>query len=103
MEISIQKNDDSAVLEVRGRLMFGEPIRDLHSSVKDLVRQGVTKVVVNLGGVSHLDSSGIEVLLAAYRTCTESGGSFRLDQIQRTPRKALRITRLESMFGLSGE
>lgn len=103
MEISIQKNDDGAVLEVRGRLVYGEPIRDLHSSVKDLVSQGVKKVVVHLGGVSYLDSSGIEALLAAYRTCTESGGTFRLDQVQGSPRKVLHITRLESMFGLPSE
>ena len=103
MEISVQRNDRDAVVKVSGRLIYGEPVRDLDSSVKDLVREGVNKVVVHLGDVSYLDSSGIEALLSAYRTCTESGGSFQLDEVRGSPRKVLRITRLESLFGLSSE
>ena len=103
MLIRVHTEDKSAVLDVAGRLVYGEPVRDLHSKVKDLVQDGVNQVVVCLTGVSYLDSSGIESLLAAYRSCTESGGTFQLDQVEGAPRKVLRITRLEELFGLKSE
>ena len=101
MEISIQRTDDKAVIDVSGRMVYGETVRDLHMGVKELVAQGVNWIVVNLGEVSYLDSSGVEALMASYSTCMKVQGGLRLINVHGKARTVLHITKLESLFGLS--
>ena len=99
MEISIRRNDEGAVIDVSGRMVFGTHVRDLHDAVRQLVGQGTSVIVVNLGQVSYLDSTGLEMLVASYVTCIRSGAG--LSVINASPRatEVLRVTKLDSLFG----
>jgi len=100
MEISIQKNQDTAVIDCKGRMVYGESVRDLHAEVKKLVTDGVSSIVVDFGEVSYLDSCGVEALMASYVTCTNANGGLRLTNVHGKARKVLHITKLETLFGL---
>ena len=99
MEITIHRNASGAVIDVSGRMVYGAPVRDLHDAVRQLVGQGVGAIVVNLGQVSYLDTSGLETLVASYVTCTRGGGSLSLTNPNERARRALAVTKLDELFG----
>ena len=99
MEISIRRIQDRAVVDVSGRMVYGTPVRDLHDAVRQLVGQGVDVVVVNLEHVSYLDSTGLEVLIAAYVTCMRSGAGLSVINANSKARTALQVTKLNAIFG----
>ncbi len=101
MQISIQQSEDKAVISISGRMVYGEPVRELDVGVKKLIDRGVSWIVVDLGEVSYLDSCGVEALMASYVNCSKVRGELRLINVHGKARRVLHITKLESLFGLS--
>jgi len=100
MEISIHRNDDRAVIDLSGRVAYGQPVGDLYLTIKELVDLGVIRIVLDLHEVSYLDSVGVGALMTAYTTCAKNGGDLRLINVHGKAKKVLHITKLESLFGL---
>ena len=68
--------------------------RHLHDLVRDLVKQGGKKIVLNLRDVSYLDSSGIGELFGCFTTVRSEGGVLKLSNPSQRVHNVLRITKL---------
>jgi len=98
MKIKETIEDNIALLKVSGNLMGGPETQELHEHVRSLVGDGVTKIVVDLSAVKWLNSSGLGVLMAAFSTVKNKGGSLILAGVTEKVKSLLMITQLLNFF-----
>jgi anti-sigma B factor antagonist len=75
----------------------------LAEKLRSVLDQGFSSVVVDLGAVTFLDSTGLSVLVTGLKHCRAAGGEFRLLDPQPNVRRVLEITGLTDIFGLGGD
>jgi anti-sigma B factor antagonist len=90
-------NNGIVVVDGAGRIVFGEETAELRDRVRGLLSQG-SRVVLNLGNITYIDSGGLGTLVALYTTAQNSGGSIKLARL--TPRVGdlLQVTKLLTVF-----
>jgi anti-sigma B factor antagonist len=87
-----------AVLTLKGDLM-GEPeTATLREKVKSLIADGSTNVVVDLGGVRYISSTGLGTLIAALTSLKNKGGDLRLASVTEKVESLFVITQLVKVF-----
>jgi anti-sigma B factor antagonist len=89
------------VVNCDGRIVFGEESAMLRDTVKQLLTQ-TNQLVLNLGGVTYIDSGGLGTLVALYTTAHNAGGAIKLSNL--TPRVGdlLQVTKLLTIFEVFG-
>jgi anti-sigma B factor antagonist len=97
LKLTTRTVQDILVLNCDGRVVFGEESALLRDTVKGLIAQ-TKQVVLNLGGVSYIDSGGLGTLVALYTTAHNAGGGIKLSNL--TPRVGdlLQVTKLLTIF-----
>ncbi|MDZ7373873.1 MAG: STAS domain-containing protein [candidate division KSB1 bacterium] len=98
MTIKEEKRDGIAVLTVKGKMMGGPETAALHQKVKDLIAEGVKKVVIDLSGVKWLNSSGLGVLMGAMTSLRNAGGDLKLSGVTDKVQSLFMITKLITIF-----
>jgi anti-sigma B factor antagonist len=98
MKINARERDGVTILEPKGKITIGVGDVALREAVHEAVNAGSTNILVNLKGVSTIDSSGIGELVAAYTTVSNKGGKLRLFGIPPKVNDILQITQLVSVF-----
>ena len=88
------------ILDATGTLTSGEGDRLFTEKMHSLARRGHTKVVLNLRGVSLLDSTGVGELVANYTMLKRAGGTLALLNPTRCVRELLAMTRLLTVFDM---
>jgi anti-sigma B factor antagonist len=86
------------VIDVSGRLTLGEGSGAMGKEVHNLIEGGRTKLLLNLAGVSYIDSSGIGELVAGLRSAAKAGGVLKLLGLSKGAKELLRVTKLSSIF-----
>jgi len=71
IQVTTRQVGDVSVVDVVGRITLGEGGSILRETIRDLVSKGSKKVLLNLGEVSYIDSSGIGELVSAFTTVFE--------------------------------
>jgi anti-anti-sigma factor len=102
MELRISKRvaDGVPVVDVNGRLVFGEETKILRKFVKDLLEVSGQAVVLNLAEVAYVDSGGIGTLVGLYTSARAAGGDIKLACPNSRVQHVLEITRLFSVLGV---
>jgi anti-sigma B factor antagonist len=88
---------DVTIVECRGRLVLGEESADLRNLVKSVLTES-KKIVIDLGGVTFIDSSGLGVLAGLFTSAQHAGGSIKLANLDRQTQGMLQMTRLLTVF-----
>jgi anti-sigma B factor antagonist len=89
---------DVAVVDFSGKITLGEGSAMLRKMVRDLVTGGRLKILLNLGDVDYIDSSGIGELVGAYTTVRTASGELKLVYLTKRVRDIIQITRLFTVF-----
>jgi anti-sigma B factor antagonist len=89
---------DVTVLDVAGRITLGEGSSALRDMLRDLVSKGQKKILLNLGEVSYIDSSGIGELVSGFTTVANHGGQLKLLGLTKRVKDLLQITKLYTVF-----
>lgn len=87
-----------SVVDVSGRITLGEGSSALRDALRDLVGKGQNKILLNLGEVSYIDSSGIGELVSGFTSVTNSGGTLKLLNLTKRVQDLLQITKLYTVF-----
>lgn len=87
-----------AVLDLVGKLTSNEGTRELGGRVATLVADGRRQVVLNLGQLNYMDSSGLGEMVACYSKLQKAGGTIKLAQTTSRIQDLLAITRLVTVF-----
>ncbi len=98
MSIQVHQHSGFTVLEVTGKVTIGAGDVALREAVHGALDAGATKLLINLGGVSTMDSSGIGELVSAFTTVSNRGGSLKLVNLPDKVQDILQITQLITVF-----
>ena len=96
--LSPRQVGDVTVIDVTGRITLGEGSSNLREGIRDLVSKGNKKILLNLGDVSYIDSSGIGELVSGFTSVANSGGQLKLLNLTKRVRDLLQITKLYTVF-----
>jgi anti-sigma B factor antagonist len=92
--------DGIVIVDMSGRITLGEGSVVLRDTVRDLVSKGRKKILLNLGDVTYIDSSGIGELVSAFTTVRKEGGELKLLNLTKKVHDLLQITKLYTVFDI---
>ncbi len=98
VKLNVRQVGDVSVVDVAGRITLGEGSSALRDALRDLVSKGQNKILLNLGEVSYIDSSGIGELVSGFTSVTNSGGTLKLLNLTKRVQDLLQITKLYTVF-----
>jgi anti-sigma B factor antagonist len=103
IKISTRQVDGVTVLDTSGRITLGEGSVQLRDAVRDLLSKGQKHILLNLGDVTYIDSSGIGELVSAFTTTKNQGGELKLLNLTRKVHDLLQITKLYTVFDVKDD
>ena len=98
VKLNTRQVGDVSVVDVAGRITLGEGSSALRDTLRDMVSKNQKKILLNLGEVSYIDSSGIGELVSGFTTVTNSGGQLKLLNLTKRVKDLLQITKLYTVF-----
>lgn len=96
--INNRQNGDVVLVDVGGKITLGDGSVAIREAVKKLVADGNKSIVLNLGEVTYIDSSGIGELVSAFTTVSNNGGNLKLLNLTKRVQDLLQITKLYTVF-----
>src|SRR3954467_9426265 len=103
MKASNRQVDGITVVDLSGRITLGEGSVVLRDTVRDLLVKGDRKMLLNLGEVTYIDSSGIGELVSAFTTVRNQGGELKLLNLTKKVHDLLQITKLYTVFDVKDD
>ena len=99
-ELSINERQagDVTVLDMSGRITIGEGSVALRTAIRRLLEEDKKKILLNLGGVGYIDSSGIGELVSSFTAINKEQGQLKLLKLTQKLRDLLAITKLLTVF-----
>ena len=98
MKIETRTVGDVHILDCSGKITLGEGTMAVRNQVKDVLKAGGKKIILNLADVNYIDSSGIGELVSSYTTVTNQGGQLKLLSLTKKIQELLTITKLLTVF-----
>ena len=98
MKASTRQVDGVTIIDLSGRITLGEGSVVLRDTIRNSIGQGVKKILLNLGDVTYIDSSGIGELVSAYTSVRNQGGELKLLNLTKKVHDLLQITKLYTVF-----
>ncbi|MGB7845145.1 MAG: STAS domain-containing protein [Candidatus Acidiferrum sp.] len=86
------------IIDLSGRIALGEGSALLRKTIRDLVEDGQTKILLNLGDVNYIDSSGIGELVSGFTAVRNRSGELKLLNLTKKVHDLLQITKLFTVF-----
>ncbi len=98
MNIHTRTVGDVRILDISGKIILGQGTMVVRNTIKDLLHNGVKKIVLNLAEVNYIDSSGVGELVSSFTSVAKEGGQLKLLNLTAKVRDILAITRLLTAF-----
>jgi anti-sigma B factor antagonist len=95
-----QLQPDIVVLEITGRITLGMDSKQLEWAVDKLVGEGCKKVIFDLSGVTHIDSTGIGIIMMSAGQVKKAGGELRAAGANGHVEQVLTMTKVDQIVGL---
>jgi anti-sigma B factor antagonist len=96
--IDQRRNADVTILDLKGRLRVGGNAVALHRSIRTLILEKNTQIILNLAGVTFIDSCGLGEMVASQVSVENKAGEIKLIGLTDQLRELLRVTRLLAVF-----
>jgi anti-sigma B factor antagonist len=103
LKASTRQLDGVTVVDLSGRITLGEGSVVLRDAIRDLVSKGDKKLLLNLGDVTYIDSSGIGELVSAFTAVRKEGGELKLLNLTKKVHDLLQITKLYTVFDVKDD
>jgi anti-sigma B factor antagonist len=97
-QTSVRHLGDFAIVDMVGRITFGEGNVMLRDTVRELLAQGQRKIVLNLQGVHYVDSAGIGELVRTHASLRNQGGHLKLCNLSNLVNDLFLKTKLHTVF-----
>jgi anti-sigma B factor antagonist len=103
MKVQTRQVDGVTVLDLSGRITLGEGSVTLRDAIRDVMAKGSKSILLNLGDVNYIDSSGIGELVSAFTSVRNSGGELKLLNLTKKVKDLLQITKLYTVFDIKDD
>ena len=103
LKSTIRQMEGVTILDLSSRITLGEGSVILREQIRDLLAKGQKKILLNLGDVTYIDSSGIGELVSAFTALKNQGGELKLLKLTRKVHDLLQITKLYTVFDIKDD
>src|SRR5437899_1062941 len=103
LKSSTRQVDGITVLDLSGRITLGEGSVVLRDTIREILGKGDKKILLNLGDVTYIDSSGIGELVSAFTAVRKEGGELKLLNLTKKVHDLLQITKLYTVFDVKDD
>ena len=103
LTIASREVDGVTVLDLSGRITLGEGSVQLRDAIRGLIGKGKKNVLLNMGEVSYIDSSGLGELVSAYTTAKNQQAEVKLLNLTRKVHDLLQLTKLYTVFDIKDD
>ena len=100
LTIASRELDRVSVLSLNGRITLGEGSVQIRDAIRDLIGKGSKSILLDLGEVNYIDSSGLGELVSAYTTAKNQGAALKLLKLTRKVHDLLQLTKLYTVFDI---
>lgn len=98
LNITERQAGDVTVLDLNGKVTLGEGSVALRAAVRRLLGEDKKNILLNLGKVGYIDSSGIGELVSSFSSVNKEGGTLKLLNLTQKIQDLLAITKLLTVF-----
>jgi len=98
MQINEQHQGDVTILSLKGKLRGGPETQAIHEKVKELTESKSLKVVIDLGKVKWMNSTGLGAIMGSLTTLRNAGGDLKLANVTEKVQSLFMITKLITIF-----
>ena len=98
MKVTSRSVDEVEIIKLEGKITIGAGDSQLRESITNALNQGYNKILLDMGGVTTIDSSGIGELVGSYTTVTNRGGKLKLLHLPAKVNDLLHVTQLITVF-----
>jgi anti-sigma B factor antagonist len=103
MKTSTRQANGITIVDCSRRITLGEGSVILKDVVRELLSKGQKHILLNLGNVNYIDSSGIGELVSAFTTVRNEGGDLKLLNLTKKVNDLLQITKLSTVFDVKDD
>ena len=96
--MKVKESYNAVVIELKGKLVGGPLSSEFSKTLYDNLDKGKKNVVVDLGGLSFVNSSGLGILISGLTSMRKNGGDLKLANISNKIQGLLSITKLNQIF-----
>jgi anti-sigma B factor antagonist len=100
MKTNIRQVNGVAIVDMSGRITLGEGGVILRDTIHDLLGKGEKNILLNMGEITYIDSSGIGELITAFTSVRRHGGELKLLNLTKKVHDLLQITKLYTVFDI---
>ncbi len=100
LEIASREVDGVAVLDLSGRITLGEGSVQVRDAVRGLISKGRKNILLNMGDVNYVDSSGLGELVSAFTSAKNQQAEVKLLSLTKKVHDLLQLTKLYTVFDI---
>lgn len=100
LKVTQRQADGITILDLNGRIVLGKETALMRDTILDLIGRGKKGIVLNLGNVPYVDTSGISEMISAAQAIRREGGDLKLLNLTRRVRDTVEVVRLGTIFEL---
>lgn len=100
LSIATRQLDGVTILDLSGRITLGEGSVQLRDAIRDLISKGDKHILLNLGDVNYIDSSGLGELVSAFTTAKNQNADVKLLNLTKKVKDVLQVTKLYTVFDI---
>lgn len=93
--VSLRAVDDVSVIDLTGKITIGEGVNALQETLDGLIAEGKNRILLNLTGVTYMDSLGLGTLAGLYVKTREAGGLMNVCAVPDKVQRLMSVTRLD--------
>lgn len=98
LNITERQAGDVTILDMDGKITIGEGSVALRKTIRRILGEGKKNILLNLGNVGYIDSSGIGELVSSFTAVNKEGGKLKLLNLTQKIQDLLAITKLLTVF-----
>jgi anti-sigma B factor antagonist len=103
IDLRTRESNGVTIVDLRGRITLGEGTATVRDTVRDLLSLGQNRILLNMGDVNYIDSSGIGELVSAFTAAKKQGGELKLLNLTKKVHDLLQITKLYTVFDVKDD
>ena len=103
LTIATREVDGVIVLDLSGRITLGEGSVQLRDAIRGLISKGSKNILLNLGDVNYIDSSGLGELVSAFTTAKNQQADVKLLNLTKKVHDLLQLTKLYTVFDIKDD
>ena len=98
MKIEKRKKSNVLILDLKGKILFGDGIEELRTAINNAIKENEKNLLLNFAEVPYLDSTGLGEVVRSYTTVKKEGGTVKIVNLTNKVKDLLTVTKLITVF-----